>query len=103
MNTDQGELSTTPDLCGVIGCARRWAHLIHADDLRPSLVEAIFGISLAPRDAPREERYQAWLAYQAGLRVCQDHLRKLRRQDGVTLGYRRVNGKLRAFVKDEYF
>lgn len=60
--------------------------------LRPAYEEAIFG-EIFPRSDRRHEV----------LLVCQKHYRKLRNMDGIVLGYRKYNGKVRAYIKHESF
>jgi hypothetical protein len=37
------------------------------------------------------------------LATCQRHYKYLQRRDGITLGYCRINGVVRAYVKEEGF
>ena len=73
--------------CVVSGCKQQWVSLIPTRQIRPSLE-----LALTNSDQLREV-----------LALCREHIRKLRRADGVVLGYRYRNGILRAYVKDEFF
>jgi hypothetical protein len=72
--------------CMVPSCSAR-AGVAFGNVLAPSVQDAVFG------DDFREDV----------LCVCTRHYNYLRKHDGVTLGFRKVNGMLRAYVKDESF
>lgn len=81
-------LDTAPtDICVVSGCKRKWIVLLPTRHIRPSLE-----IALTKSDTLREV-----------LALCRDHYRLVRRADGIVLGYRYRNGKLRAYVKHDLF
>ena len=80
-------------MCDAIGCGDGWVTLIPSGAVSPSRLEALF-------DQPRD---QPWQDQKEVLALCRKHQRLLRRKDGVTLGYHRYNGKLRAYVKEEHF
>jgi hypothetical protein len=73
-------------VCWVPGCSARWGVVCH-NVLSPTVQVAIFG-----------EDFDCSV-----LCLCQRHYKYLRTRDGVTLGYRKVAGKLQAYVKDESF
>jgi hypothetical protein len=62
--------------------------------LSPTVFEAVFGYDILSID---------WHERDNCLATCQRHYKYLQRKDGVTLGYRKVNGVIRAYVKDESF
>lgn len=78
------QLPTTSGDCEAQGCMQPWATLFPDQKFRPGVIEALFG-----PEHPGEV-----------FKVCWPHYRMLRRTDGITLGYRKVNGKLRAYVKE---
>lgn len=87
-HTDQQlpTISGNPAECMVPLCHARTA-IWFGNVLSPSVQDAIFG----------EGFHSDMLA------VCTRHYNYLKKRDGVTLGFRKVNGKLRAYVKDESF
>lgn len=62
--------------------------------MTPSLFEAVFGYDPLSIDWHIRENIKA---------VCQRHYKYLRRKDGIELGYRKINGVTRAYVKTESF
>jgi hypothetical protein len=82
----------------VWGCSRNWSESIPREEVRVDRREAMFGIP-----ALSGLGYRTWSATPFYLNVCARHYTVLRRSDGVELGYRVRNGKMRAYVKHEYF
>jgi hypothetical protein len=79
--------SRNQGICDVPHCAARWTVIIH-DVLAPTVRIAVFGTNDIDSDI---------------FCLCKKHYSYLHRRDGVTLGYRKVNGKLRAYIKEESF
>jgi hypothetical protein len=73
------------DKCDVPKCPKTWA-VVFGNVLGPTIIEAVFG------DDPGEI-----------IKACQHHYNYLKRSDGITLGYRKINGKTMAYVKDASF
>jgi hypothetical protein len=69
------------------GCDKPWTVLLPDWKIRPSVIHAVFGD----------------LDYLDGWLVCHRHYKGLRAAGGYTLGWHKVNGKVRAFVKEEHF
>ena len=89
-----GITDTAPSECQISHCHSRVGIWFATNGLSPRLFEAVFGYDLMEID---------WHDRPEMVAVCQRHYKWLRRKDGVTLGYRKVNGKLRAYVKDASF
>lgn len=73
-------------LCWAIECTRNWA-IVLPNKLSPTICEAVFGES-----NPGEV-----------VLICQRHYRYLKREEGITLGFRRVGTKMVPYIKDELF
>lgn len=84
------------DWCDYRGCAARAGTYIPAGPLNLSLREALFGYE-------QSECYDGWAANPQFYGLCNTHYRIVKRRDGITLGYRKSRGKLRAYVKEEHF
>ena len=82
----------------VWGCSRGWSDAIPREQVHADRREAMFGIP-----ALSGLGYEMWEAAPFFLQVCGKHYSLLRRADGVEIGYRQVNGKMRAYVKAEHF
>jgi hypothetical protein len=74
--------------CGAVGCAQPWISLLPTGDIKLTILQAVFGLDAGEGEV---------------VRVCRGHYRKIRSQDGYTLGYTKVNGKIKAYVKEEHF
>lgn len=84
-------MSAWPDHCSVINCRKPWAVLV-ADRFRPDIREACFGLL-------RSSSYEEWAEQPHGFYLCRRHESRLRNADAVELGYKMVDGQLRAYVK----
>jgi hypothetical protein len=82
----QPGISAEPKHCQVLNCNARWTIVIR-DELSPTVRAVVLG-----------EDFDCVI-----IALCQRHYKYLRTKDGVTLGYRKVRGVLRAYVKDESF
>lgn len=51
----------------------------------------------------RPENYEEWKRYPTHVLVCHKHFSELRTKNGRVLGYRKRDGKIRAYVKEELF
>jgi hypothetical protein len=78
------------DKCFAPVCPERAATEVLKGLISLPLREAVLG------DAGTDPRIQF-------VAVCRKHYRQLHRRDGVTLGYRKVDGKVRAYIKEEHW
>jgi hypothetical protein len=88
--------STSPDLCDVTDCSAAAGVLIHAGQVALPLRQALLGYE-------ESTCYQDWADRPRMYFLCQKHHRYLLRRDGYTLGYRKHNGKIRAYVIEQHF
>lgn len=78
--------AVNPERCMVPAC-KGGVRIWFGNVLGPSVQAAVFGSDF----------------HEDMLATCQKHYNILKRRDGIDLGYRKVNGILRAYVKNEGF
>lgn len=89
-------VDTPTKLCQASGCPRPWVTAVLKGAVSLALREAIFNM-------PAPESYEEWEAQGQLLVMCREHYRLIHKRDGVTLGYRAHNGKVRAYVREEHY
>jgi hypothetical protein len=81
--------------CLALNCTANWTYLINARDVQDRYIEAILGSDIL-------EIVNCKYGLNT-LALCRKHYKWIRTRDGFTLGYRIINGRTRAYVKEEYF
>jgi hypothetical protein len=82
--------------CDYARCTARAGCYIPVREISLSVREALLGYE-------QSQCYKGWESNPFFYGLCAQHYRQLRRKDGYALGYRTINGKIRAYVKEEYF